>query len=479
MRNLPHLLSMMVNTPLMAHPRKAAVVFNAVRTRLGGVGMDLPDQDAGRIDALRPGSDASEFVGTAPEAGPGTWLRREPYRMDQGVAIISTVGSLVNRGGWIGNDGSGLVSYEGTKFQLQRAGANPNAKSVILDVETPGGQAIGAMELAAAVRDLATIKPVYAVVNGMAASAGYALVSGATRIITTPSGLTGSIGVVMLHLDQSEMLADAGVKPTFIHAGAKKVLGNSLQPLTEDAAADLQAEVDATYDLFLETVALGRGSRLTQAKARATEAGTFMGRQAVEIGLADDVGTFEDVLREAQSRARASSGSGRNRSSAMSVLGPNDQQTTTTQPAPAASFTQAQLDTAVANARTEAAATATQAANERFAAIIAHSDVAGREAAALALAVENPTMSADAVVKFVVKHVPVAEAASNAPQRQTIAERAQGATAPNQLNNAPVNPDPARPGGDQSTEEAQVKAGWDAALGTVNAQFKAAGPLSH
>lgn len=479
MRNhLPHLLSLIVNTPLMAHPRKAAVVYSTLRQRAGGAGIELPDMDAQRIDALRPEPEANEFIGTNPAAGEGTWLRREPFRLDAGVGIISTVGSMVNRGGWIGNDGSGLVSYEGTKFQLQRAGQDSRVKSIILDVETPGGQAVGAMELAQAVREVAAIKPVYAIANGMACSAGYALISGATQIITTPSGLVGSIGVVMLHLDQSQMLADAGVKPTFIHAGAKKVQGNSLQPLSDEDAADLQAEVDATYDLFLETVGLGRGARLTPAQARATEAGTFMGRAAVDVGLADDVGTFEEVLREAQSRARASNGTGaaRNRSSSMSVLGPNDQggqQAGGPAPTPA-TFSQAQVDAAVTAARTEASTAATAAANERFGAILGHADVAGRESAALALAIENPSMSADSVVAFVVKHVPAASAAVQTPERKTIADRAKQAGGTAGVNNAPLTGDAARPGGEQSTEAAQAKEGWAAALGGVQSQFKAA-----
>ena len=92
---------------------------------------------------------------------------------------------LINRGAFIGSY-SGETSYEGIKHQLARAGADSRVKSLILDLDTPGGEANGAFEAAQAVREVAARKPVIAIANGMAASAGYALASGATRIIAAP-----------------------------------------------------------------------------------------------------------------------------------------------------------------------------------------------------------------------------------------------------------------------------------------------------
>lgn len=469
------LLSLMVNTPLLADPRKVGIVFNVLRRKANLGQIDLPNTPhAARIDALwKAEQEASQFSGENPAATGDTWLRREPFRLDRGVAIISTVGSMVNRGAWVGDDGSGLVSYEGFKFQLDRASKNDQVKSIILDIETPGGQAIGAFEAARAVRLAAAIKPVYAVVNGMAASAGYAMASGATRIITTESGLSGSIGVVALHLDHSEQLADEGIKPTFIHAGAHKVDGNPLEPLTDEVKEEWQAEIQETYELFLDTVAAGRGSRLSKEQARDTQARTFMGQSAVDAGLADAVGTFEEVLEEAVTRGRRRGGARTSGATAMSALGPDDTQTGQNQPAatttaPAAgTFTQADLDRAVAaataNARTEGAT----AAQTRLDAIMGDARTQGREAAALAYAKENPAANAEAVCSFVERYIPAATAGTT---RQTVAERT-AASGVNNVTGGPVTNDPANPGGQKSTEDAKISEGWATAVKAASAHL--------
>ena len=466
------LLSLMVNRPLLADPRKVAIVFNVLRRQANLGTIDVPHvPHAARIDALwKQDPQASQFVGENPAATGETWLRREPFRAERGVAILTTVGSMVNRGAWVGDDGSGLVSYEGFKFQLDRAVKNDKIKSIILDIETPGGQAIGAFEAARAVRNAAKIKPVYAVVNGMAASAGYAMASGATRIITTESGLSGSIGVVALHLDHSEQLADEGIKPTFIHAGAHKVDGNPLEPLTDEVKEEWQAEIQETYELFLDTVAAGRGSRLSKEQARDTQARTFMGQAAVDAGLADAVGTFEEVLEEAAARARRSGGSRSTGATAMSALGPDDTQTQTNQPQPGAttttatapaapSFTQADLD----RARTEGAT----AAQTRLDTILADARTQGREAAALAYAKENPSANAEAVCSFVDRFIPKAAAGTT---RQTVAERSQ-ASGVNDVTGAPTTNDPANPGGVKNAEDTKISEGWASAVKSATAHL--------
>jgi signal peptide peptidase SppA len=249
----------------------------------------------GTIEAYAPR--ASRFYGDTPLDERGAPL---PYRRtEQGVAIITLVGEWVNRGAYVGAS-SGLISYEGFKFQMARAAADPKAKAIILDMESPGGEAVGAFEAAAAVRQAAQAKPVVAIVNGVATSGMYAIASGATRIVTIPSGESGSIGVVMVHLDYSRFLAEEGIKPTLIFAGAHKVDGNPFEPLPEAVRADFQREVDQVYSLFVDTVAAGR-RKLSKKAIRETEARIYAGQDAVDAGLADAVGTFEDVLAELQS----------------------------------------------------------------------------------------------------------------------------------------------------------------------------------
>lgn len=300
------------NAPLALLPSAAETISAFLQSRIGaGRAVSGGDDDSGtsyQVFAPTRSQDgaievhstrASRFHGTTPldDGGRPLPFRRTP----NGVAIITMVGELVNRGSWIGAS-SGLISYEGLRVQLQAAVADQNSSAIVLDIESPGGEAVGAFETAAVVRAARQVKPVIAVINGMAASAAYAIASGASRIVTLSSGLAGSIGVVMLHVDFSKMLADDGIKPTLIFAGAHKVDGNVFEPLTDTVRRRFQVEINGFYEQFIECVSAGR-PRLSTERVRNTEARMFMGAAAVTEGLADSVGTLDDVLGELADRS--------------------------------------------------------------------------------------------------------------------------------------------------------------------------------
>lgn len=292
------------NRPLMLTPSVADTISAVLLSHMAGRSSMASDDAASSTEVFAPTASpsgreyhsprASRFVGATPLDDQGRPL---PYRRTaDGVAILTVIGELVNRGAWVGSS-SGLVSYEGFTYQLQRAVADPAVRSILLDLETPGGEARGAFEAAAAVRQARESKPVVAMVNGLAASAGYAIASAASRIVSTPSGETGSIGVVMVHMDFSEYLKTEGIKPTMIFSGAHKVDGNPFEPLPEAVRERFQQESARLYDDFVSAVSLGR-PQLTAAKIRETEALTYMGTDALALGLIDSVGTFDELLTE-------------------------------------------------------------------------------------------------------------------------------------------------------------------------------------
>lgn len=416
----PHLLSQVINTPLMLHPRAAMTIFNVLAGRCGLPAARLPDFDAGMIDGRIK---ASRFYGDMVRTEDGKFPAVEPYkRTPDGVAIITVDGELVNRGAYVGAD-SGLVSYEGTKFQLARAAKDQKTRGVILDINSPGGDAIGASEMASAVRAVATVKPVYAVANGMAASAAYALSSGATRVFAAPSSLMGSIGVLMLHMDYSRALEKAGVTPTLIYAGAQKTVGNSVEPLDDDDQEELQADIDKFYEGFLSTVAEGRGRKMSAKAARATEARTYIGADAVAIGLADAVGTFEDVLGELTSKIVRASARNMGAKSAL----------------PKGAYKMAETETETETLIRQAAETAREegldagrragerAALDRISAIMADTRIKGREIFALKLAAKSPSLPADDVCSLVAD-IPV-QAAARDISAEVLATGVNGITA--------------------------------------------------
>jgi signal peptide peptidase SppA len=279
------------NRPLLLLPEKLPLICATIEGKTGiSVDERLRQAAEAKITAL-PAKAQLSVRGPAKSQRPAA-----PYPRVDGVAIIPVHGSLVNRGAWIGAY-SGVTSYEGLRAQLRHALDDADTKALILDIDSAGGQAAGAFETAALVRQVSQVKPVIAVVDDMAASAAYAISSGAREVVVTPTGVVGSIGVLMLHLDHSARLEKAGVKPTLIHAGARKVDGNSFEPLPANVREDLQAEIDKFYSMFVDCVALGRKS-LSAQQIRDTEAAVYIGADAIAVGLADRVGDVESVLAE-------------------------------------------------------------------------------------------------------------------------------------------------------------------------------------
>lgn len=299
MNFLPLLADRVLNRPLLLDPAKAETIFAVLE---GRITLGVPFADAPDANALLP--DASRMVGSYRRDNRPVGLSRKVGN----AAVITVDGSLVNRGAWIGAS-SGLTSYEGLTAQIEDAAADREVAGILLDINSPGGEATGMFALAATIRAARGSKPVVAFVNDVAASAAYGIASAADEIVVSPTSIVGSIGVVMLHLDRSKELADKGIKPTLIHSGANKVDGNPFAALSDDVRASLQADADTFYDRFLETVEAGRGQRTTAQRARQTEARTFIGQAAIDAGLADRMATFAEAV--AMAGGGSASGSSR------------------------------------------------------------------------------------------------------------------------------------------------------------------------
>lgn len=362
--------------------------------------------------------EASRFVGRhRDQTGQPRLARREGR-----TALVDVVGGLVNRGAWVGADFcTGLVSYEGLRAQLREIAADPKVDNVILDIDSPGGEASGMFALAAAIRDLRRSKHVVAVIDDMAASAGYGIAASADEIVVSPTSVVGSIGVVMLHLDKSKSMERRGVTPTFIYAGAHKVDGHAFAPLPDDVRADLQRDVAAFYQQFVATVGEGRGRRLSASAAQKTEARTFIGADAVKAGLADRIGSLDDVLAELNRPSRARTSSQPKGTSTMHYGEPDP--------------------SALAAART--------AERARIKSILTLPEAQGRQSSAMAFALDSDM--APEAAKAALSGIPVVSGTPTAP-------------APDQRHSGPEM----GPGGpDVAAASAQAKAGWAKAFNRV------------
>jgi ClpP class serine protease len=114
--------------------------------------------------------------------------------------------------------------------------------------------------------------------------------------VVSPSSLTGSVGVYSVHEDASKYLDNLGVKVTMIKFGENKAAGNPYEPLSDSARADIQGMVDEAGEMFESAVAKGRKTSKVNVHDSFGQGKVFTAKQAVKLGMADTVGTLDDVL---------------------------------------------------------------------------------------------------------------------------------------------------------------------------------------
>jgi capsid assembly protease len=212
------------------------------------------------------------------------------------VALIPVMGVIAHRMSMMDISGSGGTSIQQLTAQFRQALEDGNCKAIVLDVDSPGGSVEGVMELASEIYNARKQKPVTAVCNSMACSAAYWLASAAGDVVCTPSGQCGSIGVYMMHQDESEALKKDGIKITVIKAGKFKAEGNPSEPLSDEAYQAFLGKVNDYYGMFVKAVAQNRGASQNAVREGYGQGRSLLAANAVKEGLADRIGTLDDVL---------------------------------------------------------------------------------------------------------------------------------------------------------------------------------------
>ena len=238
--------------------------------------------------------------------------RAKPFLFNNGLAFIPMRGTLVHRNGdpWYGTRG-----YDDIRREFDAAVADPDVAGIVFDIHSGGGMVYGNFELAEHIRKSRDEKPSLSVVNAGAMSGAYSLGSSAKRMVSTPSGDSGSIGVLTMHVDMSKALEKFGVAISLIHAGEHKVDGNPFNPLPDNVRADMQARLDGMWQKFISTVAVNRG--MSEQAVRDTQARVYQADEAVKIGLVDAVMSPQDAIASFRAEVFGSS-TNENRSTTMS-----------------------------------------------------------------------------------------------------------------------------------------------------------------
>lgn len=258
-----------IGQPLLIHPQLGEAVIRGYMS--------------GAVDARPPALETVEPGRAEGEASAGS-----------AIAVINVSGALVNKKTEGPCGGPGPMSYAEIRDAFDAAMADPAVGSIVFRMESPGGMVSGCFELSEHIRASRGTKPIYASLDDYAYSAAFALAVAADEIWTTRTAGAGSVGVVGYHVDESGALAAQGLKVTPIYSGKHKVDFSPHQPLAESVRDRLQVRMDRLRGEFAQLVADSRGMDVDTVLA--TEAMTYEGTDAVEVGFADRVGTFRELL---------------------------------------------------------------------------------------------------------------------------------------------------------------------------------------
>ena len=213
--------------------------------------------------------------------------------MGDAVAVLHLDGTIT----------SGPVDYlnpqgitPGRVADLLEQAADPAVKAIVVHVNSPGGSVVASDEIYHALLDFD--RPVVIWMGEVAASGGYYISCGGDYVFAHPDTLTGSIGVISQFLNVEDLLDEVGVDVVVITSGPRKDIGSPFREMTEEEQALWQEITDEIYEGFIEIVSQARDLPLDELRELA-DGRIYTGRQALERGLVDELGTLDDAIAKA------------------------------------------------------------------------------------------------------------------------------------------------------------------------------------
>lgn len=230
---------------------------------------------------------------------------RQVARTETLIGVLPVYGTISQRVGMI-EEFSGGVSTEqiGRDFDLLLR--EESVGTIILEFDTCGGTYPGIPELANKIYEARQQKKIVAHINAAAGSGGLWLAAAAGEVVITSSGEAGSVGAYVRHIDKTALNEEVGIKYDYISYGEHKTEGNPDEPMTDESREYLQSKVDRIGKEFEQALAKYRGVPLSKVQKDFGRGRMLDAKQAVEVGMVDRIGTFEQTLqRVAKPQGRA------------------------------------------------------------------------------------------------------------------------------------------------------------------------------
>lgn len=191
-----------------------------------------------------------------------------------------------------------IIDSKNTIDEIKDYTKDSSIKAIILRIDSPGGAVAPSQEIYEEVRKAATKKPIVVSMGSVAASGGYYIASPATRIIANPGTLTGSIGVIMEIPNIEGLMNKVGIKTEVIKSGRHKDIASVFRGRSKEEREILQAVLNDVHEQFITAVAEGR-KMLPDDVRKVADGRIFTGKQALKIGLVDELGNLEDAIKVA------------------------------------------------------------------------------------------------------------------------------------------------------------------------------------
>lgn len=229
---------------------------------------------------------------------------RVAMQTSDGLATINITGAITRYQSKFGAVSGSGSSTEAIRNEFQAAMSDASIKGILLNIDSPGGEASGIAEFAEMVYAARNKKPVVAYGGGLACSAAYWIASAASGMVVDPTSPLGSIGVVASWTDTKDFFARQGIYQRSMVSSQSPLKRADLN--SETGAALLQAELNSLADVFIGAVARNRGIDAKKVISDFGQGGVKMGAAAVQAGMADRVGYFDDAMEMVKRLSRVS-----------------------------------------------------------------------------------------------------------------------------------------------------------------------------
>ena len=264
-------------------PNYASRVFSAHEKQLGFYAKQNPDEIKDKFNCNIDINDLAKV----PE---------DFTILSNGVATLPVTGMVIPKSDFFTLFFGGFAALDILERDFKTLLSRSDVKSIVLDIDSPGGNAFGVEQFANLIFESRNIKPIVAITSGMMASAAMWIGAAAEKVfITGEVTVTGSIGTVTTHTDISGLNKMIGITQTEVAAGEFKRIPSSLAPLDKKGREVLQSQVNQANNAFLNGIAKFKNVKLSAVKKMA-EGKTFIGSQGVKVGLIDGLLSMGQLL---------------------------------------------------------------------------------------------------------------------------------------------------------------------------------------